>query len=469
MKLSELKDASYNPRSIDEKSFEGLEYSLSEFGDISGITYNMKTGNLVCGHQRKKAIIDKYGDGELQFLSDDYEVVGDIEKAAMGYFKGSDGNEFAVRLVNWSVSKEKAANLAANNPRLSGKFTPGIIPIIAELKLEMPEQVEILQLDEIEIEPLPDINFEAESELDNIPDISESDPIIKRGDFFRLGKHYLLCGDSTQPGDVEKVMNDEEADLLFTSPPYSNMRTYDKGTNVDIDYLVEFIPTFYPFAKYQVINLGLKYKDNEIVEYWQAYIKKAKQSGYKFLSWNVWNQQEAGSIYQQKKIFSIFHEWIFVFGKENRILNYTVPKKDTSKEREKYKGGLKRQADGNLKRITRGELRDFKQLGTVQSIYPQKARNVDSTHSAVFPVELPFEYIRAMTDENELVIDPFIGSGTTLIACEKLNRRCRGIEISPKYCEVIIKRWFDTFINDDFEHVNGNLKLKEIVNNGSNT
>ena len=62
-------------------------------------------------------------------------------------------------------------------------------------------------------------------------------------------------------------------------------------------------------------------------------------------------------------------------------------------------------------------------------------------HSAPFPVELPFEYINAMTKNTEFVIDPFMGSGTTLIACEKTGRKCYGMEIDPHYCDVIVKRW----------------------------
>lgn len=71
---------------------------------------------------------------------------------------------------------------------------------------------------------------------------------------------------------------------------------------------------------------------------------------------------------------------------------------------------------------------------------PEQGR-IRSEHPAVFPVGLPSEYIQAMTDKNDIVIEPFCGSGTTLIACEQLGRRCYGMELEPKYVDVIINRW----------------------------
>ena len=99
-KISDLKPAAYNPRMIDEKSFEGLKFSLTEFGDLSGIVFNKRTGNLVTGHQRVKALIDEYGDIEASIGED-----GSIA------FVTLDGI-FKVRVVDWPLDKEKAANIA---------------------------------------------------------------------------------------------------------------------------------------------------------------------------------------------------------------------------------------------------------------------------------------------------------------------------------------------------------------------
>lgn len=94
-----------------------------------------------------------------------------------------------------------------------------------------------------------------------------------------------------------------------------------------------------------------------------------------------------------------------------------------------------------LKRKDWGKTYNKKQLGTVITIHSQKARNVDTTVPAMFPIKLPAEHIIAMTNENDNVIDCFGGSGSTLIACEQLNRICYMMELDPRYCDVIRKRY----------------------------
>jgi site-specific DNA-methyltransferase (adenine-specific) len=82
-------------------------------------------------------------------------------------------------------------------------------------------------------------------------------------------------------------------------------------------------------------------------------------------------------------------------------------------------------------------------MESVISLHPVKDNATRALHPATFPVVLPSEYIKAMSDEGDIVIEPFGGSGTTLIACEQLGRQCRIMELEPKYVDVIIKRWED--------------------------
>lgn len=106
MKLSDLKWAAYNPRRISDSALKGLGYSLKEFGDLSGIVFNSRTGNLVAGHQRVKALREQYGDLPIE---------DGIIRA--------NGNLFFVRMVNWPPEKERAANITANSPTIQGEFT----------------------------------------------------------------------------------------------------------------------------------------------------------------------------------------------------------------------------------------------------------------------------------------------------------------------------------------------------------
>jgi hypothetical protein len=139
-KLSELKPADYNPRSIDEESFEGLKYSLEEFGDLSGIVFNKATGNLICGHQRRNGLLEKYVDLSIVMVNDE-----------IGCVQTPEGWKYSVRFVDWSLKKEKAANLAANNPKIQGEFNSDVQLLIEEIKLESPDLARSLRIDVIDI------------------------------------------------------------------------------------------------------------------------------------------------------------------------------------------------------------------------------------------------------------------------------------------------------------------------------
>jgi DNA modification methylase len=230
--------------------------------------------------------------------------------------------------------------------------------------------------------------------------------------------------------------------MLFTSPPYSDMREYEGGKDLSVDNIAMFIPAYRNFTDYQCVNLGIQRKDHEIVQYWDEYIAKAKECGYKLLAWNVWDKTKCGSIGNQSASFPIRHEWIFVFGTKFFEINNTWEKADGS-----IKSGAKarrvRQADGTMKVSSTGDLSNpYKQMESVVQILPEQGEIIKE-HPATFPVQLPAEYIKAMTDEGDIVIEPFGGSGTTLIACEQLGRQCRIMELEPKYVDVIIKRWED--------------------------
>jgi DNA modification methylase len=243
-----------------------------------------------------------------------------------------------------------------------------------------------------------------------------------------------MCGDSTSSDDVAKLMNGYKAELLFTSPPYSDMRDYNGSKDLSVDNLIEFIPTFLPYAEYQVVNLGIQRKDNEIVQYWDDYINKAKECGYKFLSWNIWSRRGmGGSIANMSAMFRMEHEWIFVFGKKRKDLN------DSQKNQSAglHTGITNRQKDGSTKK---SKPKIVKEFGRLSSIIEMSYGN-SKEHPAVFPIEFPSEYIKAMTNTNNIIVDCFLGSGTTLIAAEKLNRKCYGMELDEKYCDVIINRW----------------------------
>lgn len=266
------------------------------------------------------------------------------------------------------------------------------------------------------------------------------------GQLWQLGEHRLICGDCTDREVVASLMDGERARMLFTSPPYADMREYG-GNDLSLETLVQIFPVWHENTEYFVVNLGLQFKDEEVYDYWCHWIDAAKRQGLKMLAWNVWDKVNATSVSSQIKMFALTHEWIFVFGKQPVQLNRTWEKSEESKKREKYyqvnssgqKVTTRRQADGSVRPSTIGNIYANKNMGSVYTGYAEMGRNID--HPARFPVEFPSAYIEAMSNKHSIVAEPFLGSGTTLIACERLGRRCRACEISPAYCAVTIERW----------------------------
>jgi len=138
--IDDLKPARYNPRSIKTRAAAGLEESLKRFGDIGGIVWNSRTGNLVCGHQRVEQLRKQgavFRDGALE----------------------SSGERWPVRVVDWTLAQEKTANVAANNPHIAGDFSNGLGDILADIKLSIEdEDFTGLRFDGLEL-ALPDINL----------------------------------------------------------------------------------------------------------------------------------------------------------------------------------------------------------------------------------------------------------------------------------------------------------------------
>lgn len=347
----------------------------------------------------------------------------------------ADGNTIiAVRRTGLTAGQK--AELAIRDNRtaeLAEWDAEQLLKTVAEYQLDIAG----LEFNEQEVAALTvEAEGEKDVEQDDVP--TDFEKRCKAGDLWQLGTHRLLCGDSTKAEDVGRVMT-ERAELLFTSPPYSDIRDYQNAVDLSPESLAKFISAFATRASYQVVNLGMKRVDGEVSEYWQAYINAAHSIGLKLLSWNVWNREQCGySVGAITAMFAIQHEFIFVFGQKAKKLNLTVPNKEA---------GLlnthigQRQADGTTKKQDDVTIRSHRQLGTVQTIGTQLARNEGVDHPAMMPVALPAVYISAMTTEGEVIADPFLGSGTTIVAAEQLGRRCFGLEISPEYCDVIICRW----------------------------
>lgn len=295
-------------------------------------------------------------------------------------------------------------------------------------------KIDLLGIKDFVLEPIEKLAPGCDE--DEVPEVKES--FVKLGDIWQLGNHRLMCADSTSIDAVEKLMDGEKAELCFTSPPYADQREYNGQTELNTEHLATFIRAAYGKVNYFAVNLGYSRKNGEVNAYWDDYIKEARECGLKFLSWNIWNKETVGSIGNQTAMFAICHEWIFIFGSNQKDLNLTVANKNAGNVNGHSSN---RQADGSIKRKKISIIRDCSQLKTVLNQTPQLARNHSINHPAMFPVEFPEQYIEAMTNSGDGVYESFGGSGSTLIACEKTNRKCFMMELDPHYCAVIIERW----------------------------
>ena len=250
------------------------------------------------------------------------------------------------------------------------------------------------------------------TEEDDIPEVEES--ITKQGDLWILGEHRVLCGDATIKADVDALMGGEKADMVFTDPPYNvdyegggknNLGKIknDSMSNVQFENFLDMV-----FSNYSAVLKGLSpiyvchgdSKTKPKVAFELSFDKHFNKS-----STLIWSKQSAGMGWQD---YRVQHEPILYGWKEGKG---THP----------FYGDRTKTTIWDIKR-------------DAQATY---------VHPTQKPVQLISEALFNSSKNSDIAIDLFLGSGSTLIACEKTNRKCFGMEIDPHYCDVIVKRWED--------------------------
>jgi DNA modification methylase len=235
---------------------------------------------------------------------------------------------------------------------------------------------------------------------DEVPD-PPVDPITKPGDLWILGEHRLLCGDSTKAEDVERLMAGAKAGMVFTDPPY--------GINFQSNFR-EQTPQFEKIAN-----------DDAILEIWPVL-------------WSTMSSDAAAYVCTR---WDVYHKWLESSNKfdvKNCVVWY---------KRGGGLGDLQNSYSPNHEFIIvahkgTAALRG-KRLADVWEVGRDAVTSY--AHPTQKPVGLPAIAVESHSDKGDVVLDLFLGSGTTLIAAEQLGRKCYGMEISPQYCDVIVKRW----------------------------
>jgi DNA modification methylase len=268
--------------------------------------------------------------------------------------------------------------------------------VIDELKGMSDEMVDLTGFDR-------DLLIEPDDKDDEVPEVPE-EPKSKLGDLYELGNHRVLCGDSTKKEDVEMLMDGKKADLLHTDPPYgidykggSKIREEIKNDTIDI----------YPFYYDVLANALIVCKNGASAYIWHASsethnaIKAFIDSGWDYKQYIIWNKNNS------------------TFGRQD------------------YHWKHEPAIYGWAKNGSHSWHGDRKQT-TVWDV--ERPSSADS-HPTMKPIELCSKGILNSTKSEDIVLDLFLGSGSTLIACEKTNRICYGMELDPKYADTIVERW----------------------------
>lgn len=273
-------------------------------------------------------------------------------------------------------------------------------------------------------------------------------PVSRSGDLWRMGEHRLLCGDSTDGAAIARLMESERAALLFTSPPYGNQRNYTTGGIGDWEALMRGVFGRLDEVMAQdgqvLVNLGMIHRDNEWQPYWNGWLDWMRASGWRRFGFYVWDQGPGLPGDWNGRLAPAF-ELLFHFNRQTRKPNKIVPCKWAGHINDSH-GGM-RGKDGTVGEWTHAGqgVQETRIPDNVLRITRHKARGIETEHPAVFPVALPEFVMNTYCDQNDIVFEPFAGSGTTLVAGERAGRRVRAIELAPEYVDVALLRWRQLF------------------------
>lgn len=288
------------------------------------------------------------------------------------------------------------------------------------------------------------------------------------GQLWQLGEHRLICGDCTDAAVVARVMGGEKAVLLFTSPPYAQQRDYKKRID-NWDRLMQgcFQSVQMEENGQVLVNLGIVHVDGEWVPYWDNWIEWMRSVGWKRFGFYVWDKTFALPGDWNGRLAPA-HEFIFHFCKQKKRPRKVVRSKWAGKVIHEGDATGLRAADGSMsgwthagkatqkwripESVARVEPPEFWHGAEAETEVewfdiPQSVARVSPAmggvdgHPAPFSVALASWAVDPWSEIGEIVYEPFSGSGTTLIACERLGRRCRAVEIEPGYVAVALERW----------------------------
>jgi len=414
IKVGLLKPARYNPRKDlkpGDKEYQKLRRSIEEFGYVEPVIFNRRTGNVVGGHQRLKVLLD-LGHTEIDCV-----------------------------VVELDPQKEKALNLALN--KIQGEWDE---TKLAELMAELDAgafDVSLTGFDAAEIDELLNRWHAKEAVQDDFDVEKEKERIEGEGaqtlpgDIWLLGKHRLMCGDSTSEADFAKLMDGGHAQCAVTSPPYGVGKEYEKaGIGPWFQTIRPVIKNLCKYADIVCWNLGDLYATgSQFIEPTSVYsVNMFAENGYRPIWIRIWKKQGMNfgvgpyHLVSNKPVQQ--YEYISAFSKNGEAEEY-------NDQEYLWLSAFAGHSYRFVKRLTRDERKKWGYAG----IWEMTTVRANKEHPAMFPVELPWRCIKMHSDRGGSILEPFSGSGTTIIAAEQTERRCYAMELSPVYCDLAVNRW----------------------------
>lgn len=385
IKIEQLIPAEYNPRKDlkpGEPEYEKLKRSLEEFGYVEPVIWNKGTGRVIGGHQRLK-VLQSMGMEEVECV-----------------------------VVEMDEEKEKALNIALN--KISGDWDKEKLALLITDLNATDFDVSLTGFDPGELDDLfkdslkdqiKEDDFDVDSEL-------KKPAVSNLGDVWILGRHRLVCGDSTKNDTFDVLMEGKTANLVVTDPPYNvdyeGSAGKIKNDNMDNEAFYDFLLMAFQnteVAMAKDASIYIFHADTEGFNFRKAF----QDAGFYLSGTCIWKKQ---SLVLGRSPYQWQHEPVlFGWKKKGKHLWYADRKQTTIWEFEKPR------------------------------------RNAD--HPTMKPVALVAYPIMNSSLTNCIVLDPFGGSGSTLIACEQTDRICYTIELEEKYCDVIVKRYIEQVGNSD--------------------
>lgn len=355
MDISLLKPYAQNARTHSPEQIKQIAASIKEFGFTNPILIDGEN-NIIAGHGRLAAAL------------------------SLGL------TDIPVRVLDHLTDAQKRAYIIADNKlALNAGWDMDLLKAEVERLVGEDFDVSKIGFSAEELDAMLAVEVVPQADEDEVPEVVE--PKTRLGDLYQLGGHRLLCGDSTSIDAVEKLMNGQKADMVFTDPPYGIGFKYNSHQDTTGDEYMDFCRDWFHnlkiFSDFIVISTGWAYN-----LFW--YQNEPKDTFY----WICKNKRTGGSISHFRKV-----EPIFIWGKPENKYDF-----------------------------------DFWEQTT------QIEEDLKGKHTCPKPVNL-VESILAGGKDKGTVLDIFGGSGTTLIACEKTNRKCFMMELDPHYCDVIVARW----------------------------